>query len=243
LTHFVKKEVLLQSTSRALRTDLERAQKDDHKLEYTICKENLDILERYLIHATSGKIPRREEPAEYHQILARLYCLGGRLLDERFQNRVVDEIASTCVETNICPSEDSEKFIYQHTPEDSPARRLMVDIYYIHGLPEWMNKTPDSILLSFYADVTYRHLKRNVGPAPHLALSVMLNYGGPQAYHQAVIAETTLPKVPAKRKRSIPRPVTVTKKEGRKTVKELKVILPVTLEQALQRRAQMKLRR
>lgn len=76
-----------------------------------------------------------------YMALAKCYCLGERLLDRKFQNRVITAIVMRSRESNgkskTYPDEPVA-VIYQSTPKDSPARRLMVDFFVRYGRRAWV---------------------------------------------------------------------------------------------------------
>lgn len=60
-----------------------------------------------------------------HVDLAEAYVLGRKLIDRKFQNRVIDAIA---VLGRTCTSWWAISYLYTHTTPDDPIRRLLVDM-------------------------------------------------------------------------------------------------------------------
>jgi hypothetical protein len=97
----------------------------------------------YIQHLYGGKLPTHlmsdapncESENHPYVLLARMYVLGERMLDPRFQNVVIHELfrlasldkTGTYKLTDL-PCHSHINFIYQGTTSDSPARRMMVDI-------------------------------------------------------------------------------------------------------------------
>lgn len=71
-------------------------------------------------------------------LLASLYVCGERFLNRKIQHAVLAEILrlSSISDKNgvqWCPSTESANIIYAGTPEDSPGRRLLIDLYVVKG--------------------------------------------------------------------------------------------------------------
>lgn len=74
--------------------------------------------------------------------LAKAYILGDKLLDYSFTDIIID----TTLEKSRFEIHDGNywfpgdrvvEYVYRHTVEGSPIRRLLVDFYAYHGTPEW----------------------------------------------------------------------------------------------------------
>ena len=89
------------------------------------------LFEAYIQWQYRGKINFGESPASYNFVtLAKLYGFGERLVDGVFQDRVLDTIVAGVRDAERpAPGSVCVNTIYRNTPEGSPARRLMVDIY------------------------------------------------------------------------------------------------------------------
>lgn len=76
--------------------------------------------------------------------LAKLYVLGEKLLDDAFQDRVLDVIICLTrkeVEgVKYFPGNDEINIIYKGTGRSSPARRLLVDAFTLDGKENWMEE-------------------------------------------------------------------------------------------------------
>ena len=75
-----------------------------------------------------------------------LYALGEYILDRTFQNRVIDAIIASHRDFEIvdgkrirCIPIDAVGAIYNATPADSPARKMLVDYHVKFGSAEWLD--------------------------------------------------------------------------------------------------------
>ena len=107
-----------------------------------------------------------------YERLGHLYCLGEKLIDKQFQNRVIDALVTGTREefpreeggiTTRYPTKESVDAVYKGTPIGSPARRLMVDLHVRHGAQEWIaNDTMQNV--EFLVDLTRALLGTRVFP-------------------------------------------------------------------------------
>jgi hypothetical protein len=72
-----------------------------------------------------------------HGHLARLYVLGEKLVDAKFQEAVLKELIKNVRELEKYPSTETIKIIYNGTTEGSPARHLLVDFYACRASAKW----------------------------------------------------------------------------------------------------------
>jgi hypothetical protein len=99
----------------------------------------------YIQHLYGGKLlthlmsdaPNCESDNHPYVLLARMYVLGERMLDPKFQNVVIHELfrlarldktGTPHKHTGLLPCHSHINVIYQGTTSKSPARRMMVDI-------------------------------------------------------------------------------------------------------------------
>jgi hypothetical protein len=99
-----------------------------------------------------------EESEEYYQLLAELYGLGERLLDETIRGAIIEEFIrlTTLTDKNAkrhCPMKEAVNIIYRGTTAGSPARRLMADIDLAYGTIKWLDSTCEA---GFVLDVAQR---------------------------------------------------------------------------------------
>lgn len=78
--------------------------------------------------------------------LVKLYALGERLNDAKFQDTIISAIIRLSREVNDrnvswYPSETAVNTIYENTTRKSPAKRLMVDFYVRYGYDDWFDSS------------------------------------------------------------------------------------------------------
>jgi hypothetical protein len=90
--------------------------------------EDADLVQDYCQWLYSRKLivkyPSRKKT---HYYLAKMYVFGEKLMDETFQNTVLDAIIAHS--THGYPPAEAIKVIYDGTSKGSPARDLMVDFW------------------------------------------------------------------------------------------------------------------
>lgn len=146
---------------------------------------------RYVHWLYSGKIASKLATGEEHWgILARLYGLGEVLMDKIFQDRVIDSFVMGTREkrqsgSRHFPTKRTIDTVYKMVPAGSPARRLMVDMYVMHGKPRWIDiGGPDQNNKEFLADLAIALLaKRHITVEAQKELGE-IDVGVPCSYHQ-----------------------------------------------------------
>lgn len=113
---------------------------------------------------TAAALRYKEHESEYFT-LAELYTLGERLMDIKFKNEVINDMffrvypLPSSIEPQR-PVASAVDMIYRGTTAGSPARRLMVDIYFWKGKAEWMLGRPEDNNTEFLTDLTALLLRR-----------------------------------------------------------------------------------
>lgn len=113
--------------------------------------------------------------------LCRLYVLAEYLLDRQAKNRVIDGIYAYLTETlpaepkhdhpsNLFSVEAIQE-VYDGTPEDSHLRRLVVDLYAIHGKDLWLKDGKQELPTEFLYDIALKMLQ--IRPSPHASCSIL----------------------------------------------------------------------
>lgn len=136
-----------------------------------------EIVSHYLNYTYTNKLPTNifvsthmstftEKSDEYYELLAELYILGERLLDEPIRANITKEILRLTKLADkdsklYYPMKEAANIIYRGTTDDSPARRLMVDIHLIRGATEWLDSTYEAALLLDIAKGFYTIFKEN----------------------------------------------------------------------------------
>jgi hypothetical protein len=121
-------------------------------------KELPDSVQYYIENVVhGGRLPTHNVTAGpfctigelHYPLLARLYVLGERLLNAKYQNLVIQEIFRLSQlrcgpdRIQVFPSSPAVKLIYQGTTPDSPARRLMVDLAVHYSDETWFDAGND----------------------------------------------------------------------------------------------------
>ena len=157
--------------------------------------------------STAASVKCNDEEVVYF-VLAQLYALGEKLMDTRFKNEVIGRIFDHAYHTLKYSSSDKRRptasvvdMIYKSTTAGSPARTLMVDIYFWKGEGDWVLGRPEDNNVEFLTDLTQlllqrtdRRSKRLIG---HTGPDPFDNLFGKRAYQEA---RTERPTTSKKRK-------------------------------------------
>lgn len=108
-----------------------------------------------------------EESADYYELLASLYVLGDRMLDQAIGAAVIKEIVRlttlTCRDgLKYFPTKQAGNIIYRGTTDNSPARRLIVDIQVRFGTQKWLAVDCEAALLFDVARQLYQKMESNL---------------------------------------------------------------------------------
>lgn len=143
---------------------------------------------RSRIHSgTHSPTPFQNSPehgTEY-ALLVRAYILGEKLLDPHFKDAVLDCII-TKLHSTATFANSLAHLVYDHTPETSPLRRLLQDIYIWAGKPAWLDERllPDGVNGEFALDVCRRYMGFWAGRRPdEVPFTRAEAQGGTCGYH------------------------------------------------------------
>lgn len=107
---------------------------------------------------------------EYLQ-LAKSYVLGDMLVDADFKDAVLDAFIdkSRSKATDGCnwyPAGSPVRHIYDNTQDNSPARRLLVDMYTAYGHSGWLTRhaSPEDLTSEFLLDLAVSLLDKRPRP-------------------------------------------------------------------------------
>lgn len=120
-----------------------------------------------------GTLP--DESDEYYQLLAELYVLSERLLDETIRGALIKEFVRLARLTDknskrYCPTREAVNIIYRGTTAASPARRLMVDLHVAYGTTKWFDSTCEA---GFVLDVAQRIYAKMESCGSHSDISTL----------------------------------------------------------------------
>ncbi|KAF2827201.1 hypothetical protein CC86DRAFT_257742, partial [Ophiobolus disseminans] len=99
--------------------------------------EDLTVVEIYFKWLYSRNLPVSNHTD--HVQYSRLYVLGEKLMNEAFQNAVIDDYAEASHAQDEWPTRSAVRVIYDGTTTESPARRLLIDMYCWHGDEKWVD--------------------------------------------------------------------------------------------------------
>ncbi|KAF2000438.1 hypothetical protein P154DRAFT_435014, partial [Amniculicola lignicola CBS 123094] len=122
---------LLCSSSAFFQTSLKKEWEDMRKDSKTIAlqHDDPDAFRMYAHWLYCRKFPLADDRDEAYVQLAKAYVLGESLLDAKFKNTILDSIITATTTFDYFPVGQPITIIYEGTPVESPARRLMVDFY------------------------------------------------------------------------------------------------------------------
>jgi hypothetical protein len=102
-------------------------------------------------------------------LLAQLYVLGERLVDSLFQDAIIDTFIARAVNLNLKRSLLATSILYEGTGVESPARRLVVDIWAFCAVPEWLDSKSlrSETCTEFVGDLVHALIKKR--PRPDVA--------------------------------------------------------------------------
>jgi hypothetical protein len=132
-----------------------------HYLSFVYCKslptENVTPAEKDVFIKHSN---------QHYQLLAELYVLGERLLDQSFRGATINEIIRLAniyntAWTRACPGKETVNTIYRGTLAGSPARRLMVDWHVVLGTAEFFDSACEAEFVLDMLQSTYRKMVGN----------------------------------------------------------------------------------
>ena len=116
-------------------------------------KDEPDMIYAYVQWLYAGKIflnsQKRSGKGDF-KMLAKLYVFGEKIMNDSFQDCVLDETVHLSTELSESkgilrfPGEYSITIIYEGTPKCSPLRSWVTDCYVTHGEEGWVDKDEES---------------------------------------------------------------------------------------------------
>lgn len=135
--------IILRSNSQFFAAALKECWTEGKAKEVRLPEEDHAISNQYIHYVYSGILACKGANAEDdYEILSNLYALGTRLMDHDLKDPVLDAFAATWNERRRVKDADQNEtyphlhavnVIYNATSEGSPGRRLLVDVFAIHG--------------------------------------------------------------------------------------------------------------
>ncbi|TKA69373.1 hypothetical protein B0A55_06160 [Friedmanniomyces simplex] len=191
-------EKLLRSRSAFFEAALSKEWKEGQARKVELPDDDVDAFESYARWLYNGKLAVIQTDGQTDDdLLAALYAFGEKALDETFQNRVIDAIvAGTRDEIPAAttgggdsgswyPTKKTVDYIYRHTPEGSPARRLMVDTHALKGWEQWIDTDrPESNNHEFLVDPAVALFRKRVVSVEAIGEHKELDTGAACSYHK-----------------------------------------------------------
>ena len=159
-------ELLLGRSSEFLRTALKKEWQEGNERQILLPEEDVTTFTTYVHWCYTGAILCKAEGEEVERIyvlLAKLYVLGERPMDNKLQNRVIDAIAATTREfqpdgKRYHPAGEAINIIYEGTLESSPVRRMLADLWHQRGKATWLRGATVKPNATFLEDVLTKFL-------------------------------------------------------------------------------------
>jgi hypothetical protein len=182
--------------------------------------EDADIYGAYLHWLHTGKVPSKYTTAqdgqpqlapieERYRYLAILYDFGEKIQDRAFQNAVSDMIVYDFRQAHDgrrhLPRRVNIKLIYDSTPLESPARKLMVDMIVAWGPAWYISTKKDETHINFLADVAKAFMThwQQVRQAYPRVNPKGLESGKPSRYHHYLDTNKIMSKVQMSRTKDL----------------------------------------
>jgi hypothetical protein len=162
----------ISSNSEFFKTALKKEWLEGQTRTITLPVDDPKTLRHYLYFTYSGKLPTthiavpiaRELVRASTVDLARLYILGGRLLDDVVRKAVIEELIRIPQLTKTYPGQLAVSIIYEGTPEGDPARKLLVNTYAVNARSEWVHTGYNPVFLLDLAQEFLRKAEKDVSP-------------------------------------------------------------------------------
>jgi len=132
-TPFAVQKSTLCATSAFFAAALKHDWKEAQEQTIRLPRESVEAFDIYLQWLFSRTVATKQDTEgkhhkEYMQ-LVQAYALGDMLQDTTFTNALIDCLIAKALTTKVYPSIKVVDYLYRYTPDTSPARRLMVDMY------------------------------------------------------------------------------------------------------------------
>ena len=155
------------------------------------------VIRLYVQYVYTGKLFTKPESGTLTSgseseatLLAGLYVFGEKIIDVAFKNDVLAVFAhkaTALAGDNVFPTNAAVDIIYRGTPQQSPARRMMVDMHTWEGYGHWISDSLDETNKEFLSDLVRSLLRRRAMPVarkPYLEFS---------NYYEGEVAKREIP--------------------------------------------------
>ena len=184
---------VLVSSSAFLRNSMKPEWRTDASEPVDLSDEDPCVFESYSQWLYARQIISKADHADDSLHLARLYILGEQLIDSVFQDVIIDTFIRHASNSGLVPCAEAVNEIYERTQDNSPARRLMVDLWAFGASPtspdvdNVINRFSDD----FIGDLFPALLKRRPEPDNHVLKPWIAQ---PRIYHCGDDAEKEVKK-------------------------------------------------
>ncbi|KAK5120538.1 hypothetical protein LTR85_006194 [Meristemomyces frigidus] len=187
---FLVHEDVLTSTSEFFRSTLGKLWREGQQRKVVLPDDQSHWLYTKTIASISA------EDSSQSALLAKLYVLGEELLDSNFQDCIIDAFICALREVRAKPAKTSTfryclrkqtvNLIYDGTPQKSPARQLMVDVYTREATGEAMKDENNNVQVhpEFLLDLASALLDKLHSAGGDVADHTGLDDGRPCSYHK-----------------------------------------------------------
>lgn len=161
-TRFPVHESIIRKSSKffdnALKPEWATSRPDPHVID--LSDEALDTFSVYVHWLYFKNIPsvfNKDERGFTEQILlCKCYVMGSKLMDTAFRNAVLKALLGAsqnqpCVGKHV-PGQASVNILYKGSMEDSPARKLIVDLWVCYAGEAWMKALTTDLSHEFVLD-------------------------------------------------------------------------------------------
>lgn len=188
---------LLSSNSDFFEAALKKEWEEGQKRTVGLPEEHYELVYTYVRWVYAGKIytiSREPNGEPLFENLIKLYVLGEKLIDDAFQDSVLNSIVSMSREehglkrTRIFPGPDLVITLYNGTPPSSPARKLLAHMFVSRARSDWMESKDDmgrwDVPEAFKDDVVAAFVR--LFAAGRFAFNIFpsLDHGIPCEYHK-----------------------------------------------------------
>jgi len=178
---FCLHEELVRAHSKFFENAMSREWKESAERRVRLPVDSPDIFSLYQNWLYTRKIPTAiDKPGHKGNVeyirLSQAYCLGEKLMDTAFKDAIIDAIILKAVTPasdghTWSPVGEAVRFIYDGTPENSPARKLFVTMYVWCGSEDWITfwAKREDLPKDFLIDLTtallsHRTRPKGIGP-------------------------------------------------------------------------------
>ncbi|KAF2130154.1 hypothetical protein P153DRAFT_315864 [Dothidotthia symphoricarpi CBS 119687] len=160
-------EAVITSSSEFFKNAMKPEWRTDLTKPINLSNERPDTFEQYSRWLYTRRIVTTTNSRVTYVDLAHLYVLGEKILDKEFKDAVIHATIDRKMQGGNHPSASTIKILYEGTPANSPARRLMIDFWVFAATPSWNTVKDPSELMStdFLIELLPMLFKHRMRPA------------------------------------------------------------------------------